>query len=368
MTSKHPKKSEVDLPRGTTTVADRKPRSTRLQLATVAWIGALCAGVATAMVFEPSLFRWLDGSGRIETLHGAVTEPTPLVEPGSGAFLGNSITMNGIDTGRIREDLGMSPPFLNLSSGGQHLWESALLFENLPPQCKTICIGISPDQVFGGSKTGPAESVLTKYWMSGFTPSRSYLDWAKKMGAENIVEFFDLTSVGKLVASRWVVTNFINTGLRTVMRKDLDLKRSRENLLHPAPYTKRLSEDKLQRMLPATYEPLFGDGIDEEKVDWACNVLRFTAETAKSKNQSVYFVLLPIHPYARKLLGPDYSTLITDKLGEFVDERCIVNLSDRLPEERFIDQCHPDAEGARLISSEIAAFLKRNMNPSTENN
>lgn len=329
----------------------------RIQPAIFAWIIALCAGVGAAVGLQPFLCEWLDAPERIDTLHRAVAGGA--VSPnGSAVFLGNSVSMNGIDTRLIHEELGMSPPFLNLSSGGQRLWESLLVLDSLPSSCGTICIGVSADQIFQESIAGPAENVLSKYWMSGFNPSPEYLAWAQRLGATNIVDFFELNRLGKLVACRWVLTNFINTGLRTAVRRDLDLDRSEEDLFYPAPYTKPLAKEKLKTLLPAVYGPLFGKGIDEKQVDHACEVLAFGVETARRKGQNVFFVLMPVHPYAQELLGTEYGRFLRRKLSDLVGEDRILDLSDHLPEERFIDQCHPDPDGAKLVSRKVAAFLR----------
>jgi len=91
---------------------------------------AVGVGILLAHFCMPTLFRALPTDmSRTAVILDALDE-SPL-HP-EVCVLGNSIVMNGVDTRQLSEALPGRPEAWNLSSSGQSLFESFLLYQELP--------------------------------------------------------------------------------------------------------------------------------------------------------------------------------------------------------------------------------------------
>jgi len=334
-------------------------KNTFLQRPLLYLMMSLLLGVVIGIAVIPFLFRIAPGD---TTRSRTILKTIKTENPGShqSCFLGSSVVMNGINT-RIMST--SESTVWNFSSPGQRLMESALILAQTPPDYQTVLIGASPTSLCSDGKD-ISDNKITAYRLYGYTFPKSYLDLANAVNAENLIAASQTSHLGNILNGRWIAKNGVNMWMRNMLRRDLDLKRSKTDLFYPSPYTFKVSEETLQLLLARYCEP-------SEQNDLTINkdsrlILEYMAEQLEERSGRLILVIMPEHPVKREAIGAESYRRFQGQLDDLQAELGIevIKLTDSLSDEHFIDHIHPARTGAELLSSEIASYL-RQTNPAT---
>ena len=274
----------------------------------------------------------------------------------SGVFLGNSVSMNGVDTKIVSDRFSPGKNFYNFSSGGQGLLESLDIIDNLPSGCDVVAWGIVPF-AFDEEHDVP-QDVWTKYYFSGLTPSASLLNLAEKIQATSTSGYFDQLEVQRSLHSRWVYRSVIDNSLRQILRKDLDLEHSNRDLFYPSPYTRHLSDDKKNAGIKQKIKDLEKTPFTGKLSSDFVALVNYFNKSNESKHRRGVLVVMPLRPEILDAMGRDKVNVAIKELKEKFPHLPVLDLHECLDSSRFVDLMHPDREGATRISKKLAMFLE----------
>jgi hypothetical protein len=311
---------------------------------------AVTVGVATGPLSVPLLRRIPNDLQRTRAILGGLKSHNPAV-----VVFGDSVIMNGIDAGAISSQLPGSPEVLNLSSTGQTLAESYLYYQELPQSVRAVVQAVRVPYLFSRDSDSELRSnVADTFLLYGYRPSVHTLEFLARQYGRKYSQQLEASSAALAFRSRWLIRQWLDTTMRRVMRKDLNLAHAMEDLSYPAPYRGKLSDETIALRLRA-YEKshvLVGDTLVEDK-------LRNVLETKRDCEQRGFqFVLLitPVHP---ALAQPAATRNLENSLksGVLGRPREVLNASDLLTRDQFYDEEHPTSVGARILTATVAKAL-----------
>jgi len=314
---------------------------------------SLTLGIATGFYLMPTLFAAAPLDLRrtqilLQALHTGPSRPEIVV-------FGNSIAMCGIDARAIETGLPGSPISWNLSSPGQTLAESFLYLQELPRSVRTIVYVLPIGNLESPAAFNPY--VINAFYMYGYRPSKATRELLTAIYKPSEVIPLMQPNLAQRFEARWAVRNSVDTGLRQLLRPDLELQRSLEDLHHPAPYTQRLPSEKLDRELR---DLLTTHGRGEFRPAPAqMRLLSNMVTTALRDQRHVVLAFAPIHPTVLEGFGAEF----TPALEEFIaglDHRSGVSVLDAtqlLTGDDFIDAVHPTSAGAHRWTVRLVETL-----------
>lgn len=323
---------------------------------TLHWlVFSLLLGIIAGIVAIPVLFGILPS----DTSRARTILKTIRVKEGTtsnACFLGSSIVMNGINTRLLS-----SPKLtvLNFSSPGQKLMESSLILSQTSDNFHTIIVGASSTSLCT-TETDIPDHKITSYMMYGYAMPKSYLELAQSIQADTLLEAARNPYLKNVIHGRWIVKDGLNVWVRNLLRKDLDLERSRKDMFYPSPYTTKVGSEALQLLL----ERYCSDSrqASESTITLESKLmLEYMAGQATKRGGRLILVILPEHPVIRQATEPEYYSHFQEQLRQLQENLPLetINCIDLLTREHFIDHIHPDYAGAQLLTAEVAKHLNQ---------
>lgn len=323
--------------------------------------GATILGAMVAALLIPSMFARIETDlERTKFLLASVKDvKSGRLPPPEIVVLGNSVTMNGVDSAVIAKALEGSPRVYNFSSTGQSVAEGYLYLQELPKETKAVVLVVSPGNLEDDKL--PSPDVYNTFYMQGYRPSARTLNTLERIFKDpkqpNATDFLSRNEVQQRFHSRWAVSQVPDTEFRKRIRKDLDTSNSIKSLTYPAPYSKPISKSNFKLLLPtynkersvAEFAPLKTqiELINQIKADLS------------EQGRRLFIVLAPMHPKRLTFLGPKWDESLRQwAAAKPFGEVPMLDLSQALErDDLFLDVVHPSREGADMLSSHIAVFL-----------
>ena len=266
--------------------------------------------------------------------------------------------MSGIDAGALSEATPGRPLAWNFASTGQSLLEAYLLSQEIPKSVDLVIYGLF-------IRPGPTEDALhpNKYntlFMSGFRPNAVTMQTVKDLYSPDITSQLRQSRVSQIFSSRWALRQFIDTRSRVLLRPDLAIEKSTHDLLHPQSYQNPIDPGITARFIESRGK-LFSKqppALGAHTTELALRLI----EQATRDGRKTMFMFPPIHP---DLLRPHRSTILAvvrkfEKKLAGIPASHVVDATDLLQSEHFIDDLHPSNEGARILTEFLAQAIKNN--------
>jgi hypothetical protein len=132
------------------------------------------------------------------------------------------------------------------------------------------------------------------------------------------------------------------------------LSETETDIFHPRTYTRHMDEGKLRLMLKQQNPP---QPVDTLVVDPEVRaIFRRAADYLSARGIEYILVLDPLQPLLENYRA-GYRQGLTDA-SRSLGGLDVLDLSGVLPAEYFVDQLHPDANGARVVTARMARYLK----------
>lgn len=328
---------------------------------------AALAGVVCAGLIIPRLFAKIDTDlERTRFLLRTVTEIKKGTTPAPDmVFLGNSVTMNGVDAELVAKELPNSPRIYNFSSTGQSVAEGYLYLQELPMEAKAVVLVVSPANLEDDGL--PSEDVFNTFYMQGYRPNERTLESLSDVfkGVTDPkdpfkkpydVALFSRNDIQQRFRSRWAIAQVPDTEFRKKLRKDLDTSKSIRSLTYPAPYSKPIAAKNFEVLLPTYNKPRTTPEF--APLETQNKLITKLVEQVRADGKKIAIVLAPMHPARLSFAGPEFRRGIANWANKHSIGCPVLDLSDSLTKDQFLDVVHPSREGAEIISKRIAEFLK----------
>jgi hypothetical protein len=315
-------------------------------------VGAVVGFWLLSILFERLPNELMRSKVILDALHGA-SQPLPTM-----VVLGNSIAMNGINTQQLGEELRESAPIWNLSSTSQMLVESLLIVETLPEETQSVLLTLFTDDLVQDAAKLPF-SKLNAYLEYGYQVSSATRTLLQSIGPPEVQRALDKRKWQVTLDSRWAVRSAIDLSCRDFLRKDLDLERATFNLYYPAPYPRQLSSQALETAIEQNFPRR--SALQGHLSDSASALIQAIAQRLQAQNKRLYIVLLPEHPHLRDRRETGFYQQIDAEL-QLLGERIhapVFSLLELLDSRLFVDQVHPNTQGAQRLTSAIARALEQ---------
>lgn len=306
----------------------------------------LLIGAFVALVSVPFLFRFFPSDFKRTEL---ILDKLEFGNANLVSF-GNSISMSALDTRVIEKNTFIRPAY-NFSSTGQGLRESALFYQNLPSEIRYVIQFISIDELIelqSLKKPTIRSFILCGYNIESITST--FLQ-----SETNI--YFKKPKFKIYLDSRNILTDFINTKVRQLVREDLQLDKIDKELYYPNPYTKRINpkayNKNIERFNPKQQQIKFSP--DKNTI----SLIR-KLDSYLRKKSSIEFVLAlsPINPDLYNYSGK-YKKEIFEVLSKNLKEIKIIDLTQILDDKHFVDHFHVSPSGAKIISNYITNYFEK---------
>jgi len=319
----------------------------------VTLVAAIVAGVLVAQFFAPAVFKASPtdiarSSVLLDTLNSPEHSPEYVV-------LGNSITMQGVDTRIVSEQLPGKPLGYNLATTGQSLPESLFFIQELPESVELVIQVVYPRQLV--TNRIMEQQKYNALYMYGFRPDeRTVNDLVDVYGTQSN-RILGPSHIEQTFDSRWALRQSLDAKVRSVLRPELDLEEVRTSLYFPSPRAKPLPERKLVTELRKT----FGYASDQpykEHIVPRTMMLKMIKRVQESGRQIVW-VISPLNPRAEEYVSDDYFRLASEALAKVAADgnAPFINMIDWLPAELYADALHPTEDGARVLSERLGKEL-----------
>lgn len=325
-----------------------------IALSVVTVLGALTAAAVMPKVFgriETDLERtkFLLKSNR-EIKSGKLPAPEILV-------LGNSVTMNGVDTAMVAAQMSRKPLVYNFSSTGQSIAEGYLYLQELTSTTKEVVLVVSPGNL--ETDVMPPEDVVNTFYMQGYRPNKETVSTLQSVFGDKDTEFLRLNDLQQRFHARWAISQMPDTELRKKIRKDLETSKSIKSLTYPAPYTKRIPQANFEKLLPTYNKPRQSPKF--APLPTQLKLIELISKQVKSGGRRFSVVFAPLHPRRLEFAGPEFLSSLHSwaQSSPFGPDVPVLDLSDVLTAEQFIDVVHPTRDGADILSARIGQFLDR---------
>ena len=319
----------------------------------IALLGSILIGAACAAALMPTLVRRAPTDiARIPHLLDALGRPDSVPEV---VVLGNSVAMCGVDAKRLSGALPGNPLSFNFASTGQTILESKLFVQALPESVHTVVLFLTHRELV--SHNDLDASKYNAFFMGGFRLSDDNRSEIER-GYPHLAPLFAEGEFAQRFRARWVVPRIIDGGIRQLMRADLALEHATKDLYFPQPYTKRISEAKLETSLERflARDRELGLTIPQERLEILGTIL---ADLSASGRRTL-LVSPPVHPriaLARQQPLPETTIEVLRSLtsGDPIEW---LDASSLLDSSEFIDDVHPTTEGAIRLTQLIADRLE----------
>ena len=273
------------------------------------------------------------------------------------AFLGDSITREGVDAAMVRAASGRPWRVENLALSGCGVNEQRVLLPKLlESRPGVLAIAMKPESLATGEDL-PLDKAYA-YAMAEFVKA-----WPPSPSPHDFPDFTPSTlaalrssSLEQTFHFRTAPLNWVNVRMRSMLREDLrtttpsEWTRPYQMLANVPPQTLAWHLQSLRNQLQL---------CKKRGPQGADSIARLVAAT-RGGGATPVLVLLPIHPRLRDDAAPLAQALVR-LLAELADRHqgLVVDAADALSEGQFADAVHPNAEGreaySRMMGRRLAA-------------
>ncbi len=325
-------------------------------------VGSLLLGLLAAQLLAPSVFRAsptdLNRNGYLlDILQSPEHQPEKVV-------LGNSITMQGVDTRVISDNLPGKPTIYNLATTGQGLTEANLFFSVLPDSVDTVIHVFYVNQLENIDLIN--EQKLNAMHMFGFRIDEALEEELKSIYTlKKSVDLLEQSGASHAFQSRWALRQALDTVARNTLRKDMALDSITTNLYFPSPMQSRLPPAKMKKNLADTFR-----GKDKPNFTpfWSPKQhLDSFMKQVQASGRRYVMVIAPLNPAGESYVAPDRYEVAEEVLTEITERNgvLLINAMNLLEESDFADALHPTPAGAEILSRYIAEQLALHPQPAS---
>lgn len=271
-------------------------------------------------------------------------------------FLGDSVTMEGIDASIVREVSHVQGRIENLALSGCGVNEQRVLLPKLlaahpavvvlafGPASLAVCDDLPPDKAYA-------------YAMAGFSKA-----WPERYGTDDFPGFSQATvhalcstPLEQRMHFRTAPLNWLNARLRAQMRGDLR-SGATADWIRPYRMLGSVPEETLAWHLDTLRANLSTYGRPHD-TNGIANMRRLVA-SARLGGAMPVLTILPVHPRLRDdvaPLMPALKRLLTELAQQY--RGATVDASQALTADQFADALHPNAAGREVYSRFVGAHL-----------
>lgn len=262
-------------------------------------------------------------------------------------ILGNSIGMSCIDAKTLSKQLPGQPLCYNLSSNGQLISESSLLYPLIKPDTKLVIQMLRSSYLEEDIRPIP-KNVLRNYHLSGYTS----FEETNKLHEKSIgLEYITQSSSFQInYDQRGSLVDQFNSLFRDLISAERLSKN--EELYFPSAYNEKVDSKIMQQLIkehnppkPLT-ETMFNTDIEE----YYKNIYQYF------KKRDIDFLLV-VYPYNPSLYHytKEYKQHIKNKLSSYSAPS--LSLMNQLSNDDFVDDWHVSKEGAQKLTHILAKEL-----------
>jgi hypothetical protein len=325
-----------------------------LWLAAAVAVGVGLAVAASSWVFEVAPNDLRRTKVLLDALSDESNKPQFVV-------MGNSVVMSGIDTDHMGELLALDEPGYNLATTGQNPVDSFLYYQNLPDSVELI-VQFSTARFAVGRDAIETQKYNAMY-MYGYRPDERTKAYLEEVFDDRVEDIFAMSGLEHRFLSRWAIKQAADNWVRQLARADLSFEASTYDLYSPNNGARRLSDDLMERALLRSYprdisvDMSFGYRPNREKIDFYSQAGRLAAD----RNIDFVLAISPLHPKVHELYGEawfaDMRAFFAEagKVGDFP----VIDATDAIADEYFVDALHLSEAGAVVLSKFIAAEIQR---------
>lgn len=309
-------------------------------------------GTALAVAISVSWFSKIPSDfARTKRLLQFIKNEAPI---NSTLVFGNSVIMDGFDARLFSEKSCITASF-NLSSPGQNQLESLLLISSISNPTKRIIHFYNATDLENQDFLSP--QTIQNFLLFGYQPSDFTLQTLSITNNASSIDLFNQNKVKLGFDSRWLLTNYVNTNFRKLLRKDLTLDHIATELYYPRNYTNRFPGSQriplIRQFNPKN--PKTGFNFNPIKL----KVMKRIAQKLSKKNTQYIVVFSPINPELDNYKSPYHTLLDSFVVTQKIPNTTFINLSHLLEKEDFVDHFHPSTSGAQKITLELAKILNQ---------
>lgn len=315
---------------------------------------ALALGPALMLVAMPDLF------GRFPSNLSRVGRGLRALESAefdaSVAVLGNSVSMAGIDGAALVESLPGPPGVIHLGSTGQSLANSYLLYRALPASVQTVVLLLS---AASGTPAPLTKQQFNNLYMFGLRPDPATIGLLTRAYGEALGAILRTCDTAQRFEARWVLQQYPDLLGRFWFRPKLEGVTVRAvELVFPVLFLGTLPPKSLDAQLDRAVAKLVAGRLRIQPADQLL-LSQWLSEAAIAHRRMVV-ALAPIHPRIRDRLREgslaELQAALAATAGANADT---LDLSTLLVAQEFYDAVHPNRDGARRLTRELARLLGR---------
>ena len=259
-------------------------------------------------------------------------------------FLGNSLSMFGINASTITASIANKPIVYNLSSVGQSIFEGAYFISSVPKKTKQVfqCLDYLAFTQNSTALQGPKAMSMI---LQGY-----HIDSTTKEILKNTNAYFDTKNWQVALAAR----GNLRSSLHNYLRKYLDYEKFDTNFLDL--YFPHIYLSERHPRYPNISNDINYDSLPVREV--ILSLASRINSTLKKRDIQYHIVLMPVNPEIytlRDSLCRAYMQQIHAQLPG-VD---IIDLSKALPPGMFYDAIHANKKGAEVLSQLLADRIKK---------
>lgn len=311
--------------------------------AAIALLLSAALGALAAAALLPRLFRAVPNDlSRVATVLDALQRKAPV--PAIAVF-GDSRVEAAVDARQLTRELSGHPLAWNLAWHSQRFATSFALHQEVQPAVTTVVYGVSLYDL--GSAFRDENRMYEAMRAYGYTPNASTLAaFRSAFGAGQVPPPLEANRWRAVLASRWGLRHFADTGIRHLVRRDLAMERERTDLFFPNEYSRRVDE-RIFATFAQTTLIFEGPAVHPAKE-------RLLAQLGGASQRIVLF-LVPMHPLGM-LRDHDRRVAELHAVARHYGIE-VIDGSRWLEDASFVDPAHPSVAGAAIATSRLAAAL-----------
>lgn len=317
-------------------------------------LGCLLAGIGSALFVMPMTFRHIPSDiSRIgvllDAMHGEGANPKVVV-------FGNSTVMSGIDAQQLSAELPGNPLAWSLSSTGQALTESFMLSQELPASVEVAVYGSSLRPSAHEVPLIPVKS--NAFYLYGWRPTDDTKKELERAYGQGVGFLMRRSHLSQLFDGRWALRQLLDTQLRILLRKDLSLAEAESTLFHAQRYTAPVESDLLDRAINLRVDSLQTGPPHIPPRDR--EMLLSIGKQGEASGRRIAVLILPVHPAVYVPHAQAFRDAVTEARNSQrgAPETLVIDASTLLDASLFFDALHPSNDGARKLTSFVAAQLR----------
>ena len=324
-------------------------------------IGAAVGMLLLITVVLPTL-----GLGSVERIAAlgrhlqADLQPRPVV-----AFLGNSITREGIDAAAVDNATGSRWHAQNLALSGCSVTEMRILLPKLMQAHPELVVLPFQPQDIGRTNGVPIDKCYA-YAFGGFVDAWP-ADWTRDSLpglSQESYEGLRSTPLQQQLHFRTVPLNAFNDKVRLMLREGDLRETAPDNWSDPYEMLGTVTSDRLAAHAQQARRDT--QSLLKEGVGTAADEISRVAAQVREGGGTPVLVALPLHPLLRKGYGPgfdidDYIRALKSLLNQTAqaENGVYIDAMDVLQEDDYADAVHPNAQGRARYSRFMGEQLSR---------